>query len=622
MGRSWKNGLMAHRPEGRTPARVRLLRLPSLIASAFRFVLQSGRGEFALILVLEITIAVALGAQLLLARAVLDALSDTGTSGFSVGPLAPEFTCLGIATVMSGFALTALTERRAVLTELVSRHIHDCLIQVATGVDLAEFDSPQFYDRLERAKEDAARRTNELVYGVVTLGSGLLSMTALFGVLFTIGVPLLPLVLIAHIPLWFATSRNGRSAYEFAFWTTSADRQREYLQRVLTGKAEAKEVRLFALSAELRRRYADIYDMRIRALRRVVRRRLRRSLIGNVVSTGVAVGAAILLIQMAADGRITTADAGVAVVALLQIGSRLRAINSGAAALTESSLFLADFIEFLDLRPRAQAVEVVWPLPNFQGVVADCVTFVYPETDRLVLDDVSIRIEPGEMVALVGRNGSGKSTLAKILCGLHTPTAGRVTWSGVDMATLDPAMLRSSVTAIFQDFVCYELPAQDNVGVGNTDRLDDLEGIRRAARDAGIDDHLDSLPAGYDTVLSRAFENGAELSIGQWQRVALARAFFRDAPFIVLDEPAAALDAEAEHELFAYVRDLQRDRSALVISHRLSTVREADRIYVLDEGRVIESGTHDELMSLGRHYFDLFTLQASAYLAEPRRRER
>jgi ATP-binding cassette subfamily B protein len=230
--------------------------------------------------------------------------------------------------------------------------------------------------------------------------------------------------------------------------------------------------------------------------------------------------------------------------------------------------------------------------------------------------DVSLHVGAGEVVALVGENGSGKTTLAKLLAQLYRPDRGRVLWGGVDTATLDQARLRRDVTLIFQDFVQYVLSAGENIGLGRHERLDDGDAIRAAARLADVDEVVTALPEGYGTLLGNEFVGGRDLSKGQWQRIALARAFFRDAPLIVLDEPTAALDARAEHDLFERVRDLFRGRGVLLISHRFSSVRSADRIYVLMGGRVVESGSHDDLMAAGGLYAELFTLQAAAYLAE------
>jgi ATP-binding cassette subfamily B protein len=271
---------------------------------------------------------------------------------------------------------------------------------------------------------------------------------------------------------------------------------------------------------------------------------------------------------------------------------------------------VADYRDFPLPQPRLAGRR---PPSPFERISARALTFTYPGSERPVLDGVDLDIARGEVVALVGENGSGKTTLAKLLCTLYRPTAGTIEWDGVDLAGCDPAAVRSQIAVVFQDFVRYpSLTAAENIGLGRPDRMEDDAAIRRAARAAGIDDVLAGLPKGYDTVLSRPF-GGVDLSTGQWQRVALARAFLRDAPLVVLDEPTAALDPRAERDLFETVASLYRSRSALLISHRLSSVRFADRICVLAGGRVSETGTHEELLAAGGVYAELFDLQARAY---------
>jgi ATP-binding cassette subfamily B protein len=243
------------------------------------------------------------------------------------------------------------------------------------------------------------------------------------------------------------------------------------------------------------------------------------------------------------------------------------------------------------------------------------VSFSYPTATDPAIRDVSLGIRSGEIVALVGENGSGKTTLAKLLAGLYRPATGTITWDGIDINSVDAAQLRSGIAVIFQDFARFHLRARDNIGLGRVDAIDDLDDIREAARHANADEFLSSLPNGYETILGPEFEGGSDLSIGQWQRVALARAFFLQAPFVILDEPTAALDPRAEHDLFERIRGLLAGRTVLLISHRFSSVRNADRIYVLQSGRVTEAGTHDELMGVEGHYAELFRLQAAAYLA-------
>jgi ATP-binding cassette, subfamily B, bacterial len=309
------------------------------------------------------------------------------------------------------------------------------------------------------------------------------------------------------------------------------------------------------------------------------------------------------------------AAAGAAVFGLYQLGGRLRGLYMSATSLYEATLFIRDYSSFLELEPESDDGAAERKAPRgFSRLVAEDVSFTYPEAQQPAVDRVSIEIGAGEVIALVGENGSGKTTLAKMLAGLYRPQTGRILWDDVDLANVDPDELRDSIAVIFQDFERYLLPARENVGLGRNERIDDLEAIRASAERADADRFLADLPEGYETMLGREFAGGYDLSIGQWQRVALARAFFRDAPFVILDEPTAALDARAESQLFDRMRELLEGRSVVLISHRFSSVRSADRIYVMHDGRVVEQGPHDQLMAAGGLYAELFTLQARAYL--------
>jgi ATP-binding cassette subfamily B protein len=291
-----------------------------------------------------------------------------------------------------------------------------------------------------------------------------------------------------------------------------------------------------------------------------------------------------------------------------------------ATSLYEATLFIRDYSSFLTLEPAVEADEGTRPAPHgFERLTVENVAFTYPESDRPAVDGVSMEIGKGEVVALVGENGSGKTTLAKMLAGLYRPESGRILWDDVDLDEVDADELRQSVAVIFQDFERYLLPARENVGLGRKERIEDFEAIIEAAARADADEFISGLPEGYETMLGREFAGGFDLSIGQWQRVALARAFFRDAPFVILDEPTASLDARAESRLFERMRELLDGRSVVLISHRFSSVRSADRIYVLHDGRVVEHGSHDQLMAEDGLYAELFTLQARAYVEQPER---
>jgi ATP-binding cassette subfamily B protein len=518
-------------------------------------------------------------------------------------------------TVALDFARTIETEQSRVLGELVGRRALSRVLDVSTRIDLLAFESPDFYDRLQRARAQGMFRSLQTVNGLLGLVGAAVTATSIVIALAALQPLLLPLVLIGYIPLWFVSTLNSRDLYRFMHGMTPNERQRHYLERILMGRDPAKEVRSFRLAQFLRGRYDTLYDERIAELRSLARRRMGRSLLGSVGSAFVTAGTVAVLAWLFVTGRMSLAAAGAAVFGLYQLGGRLRGLYMSATSLYEATLFIKDYSSFLELEPERTEAEGARPAPpGFQRLVAEDVSFTYPESDQPAVDRVSVEIASGEVIALVGENGSGKTTLAKMLAGLYRPDSGRILWDDVDLADVDADELRDSIAVVFQDFERYLLPARENVGLGRNERIDDFAGIRAASTRADADAFLSDLPEGYETMLGREFAGGYDLSIGQWQRVALARAFFRNAPFVILDEPTAALDARAESQLFDRMRELLEGRSVVLISHRFSSVRSADRIYVMHDGRVVEEGTHDELMAADGLYAELFTLQARAYL--------
>jgi ATP-binding cassette subfamily B protein len=421
-----------------------------------------------------------------------------------------------------------------------------------------------------------------------------------------------------------ATLYNSRQAYDFEYQWTPRGRERLYLLELLVGKDPAKEVRVFGASSFLRRRFDALTQERVSRLRDFLRQRLKVALSGTI---GGALGAAIALgtlVWLVVTGRIDVATAVTAGVAMQLLISRFAAMTRGLGNLVEAGMFLDDYRAFLsqEVIPPASrsADDTVRPAGvtrRFEGLRVEGVSFTYPKTEALVLDDISLEVDPGEVVALVGENGSGKTTLVKLICQLYRPQSGRILWNGVDASQLDPEILRKDFTVIFQDFIKYHLTVSENIVMGRVERPHGVEEVSEAARHASAHDFITRLPQGYETRLGRQFYGGHELSVGQWQRLALARAFFRGGSFLVLDEPTAALDPRAEYELFSQMRALTEGRSVLLVSHRFSSVRNANRIYVLQSGRVTESGTHAQLMARGGMYAELFTLQAAAYLGEP-----
>jgi ATP-binding cassette subfamily B protein len=348
---------------------------------------------------------------------------------------------------------------------------------------------------------------------------------------------------------------------------------------------------------------------------RLVKRRSRNEWITQSVGTLATFGALAYIANQTVHGTLTIGDLVMYYQAFQRGQAYLQNVVSGLASLYEDSLFLTNLYEFLDLQPRIVEPSTPRPLaiPLRQGITFEHVRFSYGASDQTVLDDITLTIRPGEHIALVGANGAGKTTLVKLLCRLYDPSAGRITLDGVDLREFDTTDLRRQISVVFQDYAHYQLSARENIWLGNTALPPDGGTIAAAAQAAGADALIDSLPHGYDTRLGNWFDDGHELSIGQWQKIALARAFFRDAQIIVLDEPTSALDAAAEYEVFQQFRHLATRRTTILISHRFSTVRMADRIYMLANGRITEAGSHAELMRQGGEYARLFELQAGNY---------
>lgn len=563
----------------------------------------------------QILVAVLLGVQVLMGKLALEAIFDADRTDGSVGDALAPLIGLVAAGALGSFIGAFQTQAQRVLGQEVRRVTLDSTLAVTTAVDLETFESPEFFDDLQRVQTNALLQPLTMSTGLITTIGGALGALGLAIALVAIEPLLVPVLFAAALPLWLVSRKTGKLEFEFNFDQTPGERLRFYLVATLIGREEAKELRAFGLGEILRRRWEKSYEEYLGDLRTHVRRRLLLALGGTLATVLVTVGAFALLVSFVLSDRMSLAEAGAAVLAIRLLGTRIEYIFRGVTALFESSLFLDDLHRFLERAPAAAeapstAAGVSRP---FGEVIVDGVHFAYPESEGEALRGVSLRIQAGEVVALVGENGSGKTTLAKLLGTLFTPTEGRILWDGEDMRALDRETLRRQIGVIFQDFVRYQLTARENIGFGRAEAVDDVEAIAAAARQAGAHDYLEALPEAYETMLGKEFTGGYDLSIGQWQRVALARAFFRDARLLVLDEPTASLDARAESELFEYVQALAHGRSVLLISHRFSTVKSADRIYVLHDGQIVEEGSHDDLVARGGRYAELFELQAAAY---------
>jgi ATP-binding cassette, subfamily B, bacterial len=585
-----------------------------LTARSLRMAKRASPRVFWLNLSLSVAAAGLLLVQVLLGKLILDELLTRDHSP-SVETILPLVIALAATTALSGLAASSQQLLQRLLGEEVQRLTWAGIIRVTTSVPLETFEDPDFFDALQRVKTNAVLRPLTLSQGLVQVVSGLLGVLGLTLALVVIQPLLVAVLLVGSLPLWLISRSTGRVEFRFRVGQTTQLRLNEYLINTLSGRDESKEIRAFELSSVLQRRWLQNYAGYLADYRAHIRRRLRLGGLNALVTTVVTSASLGVLVWLIVSHRIGVAAGGAALLAVRLLGGNLQQTFFGIGELFESALFLRDYDEFLAREPRSSSgrPDPRPPVPSFAELSLSKVGFRYPGAESWALREVTLTLHAGETIALVGENGSGKTTLAKLLGQLYAPTTGEILWDGVDTSTLNAAAMRGHIGVIFQDFVRYQLSARENIGFGRADKMDDLAAVRFAAEQAGADRFLQELPAGYDTGLGKQYQGGLDLSGGQWQRVALARAFFRDANLLVLDEPTASMDARAEHQLFQQVRRLEAGRTLVLISHRFSTVRDADRIYVMDQGRILEEGSHNELMQLGGRYAELFELQASAY---------
>jgi ATP-binding cassette subfamily B protein len=583
----------------------------STLRLAISLVHSSGPRQLYAIIAASIVTSLAVAGQLLVGRTLLDLLADR--EHVDAGELAPYLVALGLLLMLSTLSQAIANEIRIPLGEQVHRRTMDEILDVATEVDLEAYEGAEFHDRLERARLAAGGQTSAVVFGLVTIVSTLVVTIGVVIVLATVVPLLLPIALVGYVPIALVNVRNTRARYRLERDLTELQRERSYLEYLMTERIEAKEIRSYDVAPTLRRWHGALWDTRMSRLRALVRRRLALTTLGSTVTTAVLIATLSLALILAGRGSITIGDAAVAIVGLQQLSSRLQSAGAALNSVHEGVTFLRDFETFRATLPviREQRPTGVPPSPPTLLSVDD-LGYRYPGARDDAVRSVSFELRRGQIMAVVGANGSGKSTLAKLLCDLLPPARGSIRWDGVDIAACDPALVRAQIAPVFQDYSRYMLTIRQAIGLGDTARLDDEPGIRLAARQAGVDELIETHEEGLDVRLGKPFD-GIDLSIGQWQRLAIARALFRDAPVVLLDEPSASLDPRAEAALFDFLQSLGHDRIVIFVSHRFATVRSADVVMVLDQGEVVEMGSHEQLMAAGGLYHDLFELQADRY---------
>ena len=526
---------------------------------------------------------------------------------------------LTIAVASQGLA-RASSLLESLLGDLFSNALSVRLMEHAARLDVAQFEQAETYDQLERARQQTADRIGLLSLLLNTV-QDLITLLSLAGALLVYVPWLLVLLALAVVPAFLGETHFAALGYSLLFQWTPERRMLDYLRFMAASDASAKEVKLFHLSRFLIDRYARLADDFYHANKRLsTRRALVSTVLGAVGSVGYY-GAYAVIIYLTVIGY--QSPGGVFTIGVLtflagsfrQSSDLMHRMLFALSAIYEDCLYLRDLFALFRLTPRVTSKPdaTVVPRPISEGFVFEGVSFKYPGSDKWAVRDLSCRLRVGQTVALVGENGAGKTTLVKLLARLYDPDEGRILLDGVDLREYDLDSLWASIGIIFQDFVRYAFLFKENIGVGQVDQITDEGRVREAARRSLADTVADRLEYGYDQQLGRRFDGGVELSGGEWQKVALARAYMREAQVLILDEPTASLDARAEYNVFLRFAELTRGRTAVLISHRFSTVRMADRILVLGEGHLVEDGTHHELVRRGELYAELFNLQATGY---------
>jgi ATP-binding cassette subfamily B protein len=519
----------------------------------------------------------------------------------------------GLVAALAG-AQRGLSLCQSLLRALLGQRVNVMILEKALTLDLTHFENSDFYDKLTRARREASSRPLSLVMRTFGLAQNAVSLVSFATLLIHFSPWAVLVLLLAGLPAFLAEARFSGVAFRLFLWRSPETRMQLYLETLLAREDHVKEVKLFGLGPLFLQRYRDIFHKLYREDRDLTIRRDTWGFFLGLIGTLTLYGAYAWIALSAIAARITLGQMTMYLMLFRQGQSAVSAILSAIGGMYEDNLYLSTLYDYLEEPVELSTGTVMHgPAPN-DGIRFEHVSFTYPGAETPTLIDVNLHIRPGESLALVGENGSGKTTLIKLLTRLYQPTSGRILLDGQDLRDWNEAALRDRIGVIFQDFTRYQLLLGENIGAGDVRHFEDEERWQEAGEKGMATPIVESLPAGYRTPLGKWFNDGRELSGGQWQKVALSRAFMRSrADILVLDEPTAAMDAAAEATIFEHFRTLTQGRIAILISHRFSTVRMADQIVVLQDGRIAEHGSHDELMRLNGHYAHLFSLQAKGY---------
>ena len=520
---------------------------------------------------------------------------------------------VALLTLISQSASKIVNEAQSAI---VSDHVQEILHAKSVEVDLEYYENSEYYETLHIAQSQALSRPTAIINGLFQSVRSFISLATMAALLLSFSWVAALILAVAVLPAVFVQYRYSRKYYRMESSVIPKERRAGYLHSLLTSTNYAKDIRLLGLGQLFISRYRDLREQIRKERISLAFKESSEEFASKAIALAVVFGTFAFIAQQAFNGIITIGAMLMYFGAIQQGQSSLNSFLSSLVGLYENNLFLTALYEFLDLKPKVEEPSnpISFPRSIKSGICFEHVGFSYPNTSTMVLKDINLEILPGQIVALVGENGSGKTTLIKLLCRLYDPLEGTIKIDGIDLRNFRTYDLRREISAVLQDYANYYFKARENIWLGNVDIPEDMNHIVRAAECSGIDEVINRLAKGYDTFLGRVFEkDGAELSIGEWQKVALARAFFRDSQVIILDEPTSSLDAKAEEKVFKRLKLLAAGKMAVIISHRLSSVTMADRIYYIKEGRVTEHGTHRQLMDSGKEYAQLFEIQAKHY---------